>query len=145
MNYIVSVEGQNIPVPEEIGASDESVKNALSGLYPEVANAMITRVAKDDTTTITVVKRAGSKGLTGLDYLKVCPGGKNPAVALYEELQVLDQEDSALKDPVEMLELDARIDGAIREGAEQAQRVEYALKRLTKSASRPAPFVIQGF
>lgn len=146
MNYTVSVEGQSIPVPEEIGSSDDAVKRALSPFYPEVANALITRVTKDDITTINVVKRAGSKGLTGLDYLVDCEGGKNPAIALFEELLALDQQkETAPQDPYALLELDARIDGAIEQGKIEAEKVEHALKRLKKSMPRPSPFVIQGF
>ena len=94
MNYNVLIEGQTIPVPEEIGASDEAVKRALTPFYPEVANAMVTRVVKEETTTITVVKRAGTKG-AGMQDLVDCAGGRNPAIALYEELQRLE-----IKDPL---------------------------------------------
>ena len=62
MNYLIKIEGQEIPVPEEIGKSDESVKQVLTPYYPQAANSLITRVEKDDLVTITVVKQAGTKG-----------------------------------------------------------------------------------
>lgn len=146
MNYTVLVEGQSIPVPEEIGGSDEAVKRALAPFYPEVANAMITRVEKDGTVTVNVVKRAGSKGSgpEGAAYLVTCTGGKNPAVALFEEIQALEA-DGAVLDPYAMLRMDARIESAISAGKEQADKVDYALKRLRKTAARRSPFVIRGF
>jgi hypothetical protein len=143
MNYNVLVEGQTIPVPEDIGANDESVKRALTPFYPEVANALITRTEKDGTTTITVIKKAGSKGLTGLDYLIACPGGKNPAIALYEKFQALDAVNET--DPLALLEMDAQIEEAITVGSDQSDSVVYALKRLTKSAPHCSRVVIRGF
>jgi hypothetical protein len=139
--YVVSIEGQTIPVPEEIGADDESVKRAMAPFYPEVANAMITRVEKDGTTTITVVKRAGSKG-AGIADLIACQGGKNPAIALYEEIR---SENLELMDPVQLLELDGKLEQAIAEGEEQARAVKHAKERLVKAAPRPAPAVVVGF
>lgn len=143
MNYIVSVEGQSIPVPEEIGTSDESVKRALAPFYPEVSNALITRVVKDDVTTINVVKKAGSKGLTPLAILAACPGGQNPAVALYEEIRQAEA-DGPL-DPYTMLELDARIEQALEVGEKQGEQVKAALRRLRSSRAQPAGAVVLGF
>ena len=143
MNYLVAIEGQTIPVPEEIGSSDENVKRALTPFYPEAANAMITRVEKERTVTITVVKKAGSKGLLPIQRLVECRGGKNPAIELYEEIEA--RETAGVLDPVEVLEMAERINQAIKEGEAQAQAVDYAVKRLDKAAARPSPVVLQGF
>jgi hypothetical protein len=140
--YLVSIEGQSIPIPEEIGADDESVRRSLAPFYPEVANAMITRVEKDGVTTITVVKRAGSKGAQGIDSLKACAGGKNPAIALYEEIRGTGME---LLDPEQLLVLDERLEQAIEAGEAQARAVERARERLAETAPRPAPAVVLGF
>jgi hypothetical protein len=140
MNYKVLIEGQEIPVPEEIGSSDQAVKMALTPYYPEAANAMITRVEKDGTVTITVVKKAGTKGAPGFDDLVACQERKNPAIALYEEIQNI-----TAADPVELLELDARLEKAIDEGRAQAGAVESAAKRLQAAAPSPAVMVVLGF
>ncbi len=142
MNYIVVIEGQEIPVPEEIGRDDEAVKRALAPYFPDAANAMITRVEEGETVKVTVVKRAGSKGLEPLQYLLECQGGKNPAIALYEELQ---GQKPGEMDPEQLLELGARLEAAIEAGREQGAQVDYALKRLAEAAPRPAPEVVQGF
>jgi hypothetical protein len=147
MIYNVVIEGQIIPVEEEIGKSDDAVKRALTPFYPEAANAMITRVTKDETVTITVVKRAGPKGGRGaaspLDALAACEGGKNPAVLMYEEIEEL--ESAGELDPIQVVELDARIEQAMEEGQAQAQSITDAVDRLQRAASRPAPVVIPGF
>jgi hypothetical protein len=143
MTYNVIIEGQTIPVPEEIGASDEAVKRALSPFYPEVANAMITRVASGETTTITVVKRAGSKGMDALADLLEMPASQNPAVELYEEIQMRDA--SGMTDPIALLAIDQRIERALEEGERQAAAVDWALERLERSKAQPAPELVLGF
>ncbi|MAT45346.1 MAG: hypothetical protein CL609_23705 [Anaerolineaceae bacterium] len=143
MNYLVKIEGQEIPVPEEIGKDDNAVKSALAPFYPQVANAMITRVEKDDTTTITVVKRAGTKG--GYDqvlkHLVNCQENKNPAIALYEKIQA----EGLTNDPVLLLTAADDIDDAINSGEELAQRLERARDRLIYARHQAAPIVVVGF
>jgi hypothetical protein len=146
MNYIISIEGQTIPVPEEIGKDDEAVKRALAPFYPEATNAMLTRVTKEETTTITVIKKAGTKGQTptlvgrGIEYMFACQGGKNAAIAMYEELQAKGE-----MDVVEMLEMDQRIDDAIGLGQAQEEQVEYAERRLKRARAQASTAVVEGF
>jgi hypothetical protein len=143
MIYNVVIEGQTIPVPEEVGTNDEAVKRALTPFFPEAANALITRIDnKQGTTTINVVKRAGSKG-TGLAALIACEGGKNPAIALYEKIETMEQ--AGYLDYLQALAMDEQINQSLADGEEQAQAVKFAAKRLALSTARPAPLVIQGF
>ena len=69
MKYIILVEGQSIPMPEEIAADDGKLKAALAPYFPGVSNSTIKRDAavKDEATgeesiTVTVIKQAGTKG-----------------------------------------------------------------------------------
>jgi hypothetical protein len=148
VNYIISIEGQTIPVPEEIGKDDEAVKRALAPFYPEAANAMLTRVTKEETTTISVIKKAGTKGGNGLgngfwngfEYLVGCQGGKNAAIAMYEELQAKGEMDA-----LELLEMDQRIDEAIGLGEAQEEQVEYAERRLKRARPQASTAVVEGF
>ena len=150
MNYMIVIEGQHIPVPEEIGASDAAVKAALTPTWPDAANAMITRVTKDDLVTVTVVKKAGTKGARRgkkgerrlpLQYLVSCKGGMNPAIALYQELQ---GRDGGLS-PEETLELGDQVEGAIEAGQKQYQKVREARERLEKAQAVAAPGLAAGF
>ncbi|HWR66096.1 MAG TPA: hypothetical protein VN364_08250 [Bellilinea sp.] len=142
-SYTVKIEGQVIPLPEEIAKDDEGVKRALAPYYPEAANAMITRVEKDGNIEITVVKRAGTKGLLPLQHLVECPEGRNSAIELNEQI-VRRAADGDLT-PLDLLELEPLIDTAIQDGKAQAEAIEGTLKRLTRSAAQPAPVVITGF
>ena len=143
MNYIISIEGQTIPVPEEIGKDDSAVKKALAPFYPQVANAMITRTTKDDTITVNVVKQAGTKGgYSVFDVLSSCPGGQNPAIELYRELYSLMESDM---DPEKLLELDACLEQAIKEGEAEAEQVSKARERLRKARAFLSSLVVEGF
>lgn len=57
-SVMIRLEGQTIPLPADVAASDELIRKALSPFYPDVANAEIKR----DDSGISVVKRAGPKG-----------------------------------------------------------------------------------
>jgi hypothetical protein len=144
MNYIAKIEGQEIPLPEEIGATDEAVKKALAPFYPEVAGALITRITKDETTTLTVVKKAGSKGAgEGVDALRAALGGKNPAFVVYDEIRHMGADEPI--DAAALLELDRRIGDAIITGNEQAAAVIRSQKRLQAAVPQPADALIEGF
>ncbi len=114
-SYTVKIEGQSIPLPEEIAATDDGVKRALATYYPDIANALITRSAeKDGQVEITVIKRAGTKGV--LPALIDAPAGRNPAIEMYEKIKHRG-EDIA---PLELLEMDMAIDEAMSYCEKQA-------------------------
>ncbi len=143
MNYQIAIEGQTIPIPEEIAADDEMVRKTLAPFFPDAANAMITRVEKDGTTTINVVKRAGTKGTANaLEKLEACEGGENPAIALYRQFQTDVLEELS---PEELLQLNDQIDIALEEGNRQAKAVAHALKRLVQTRPMAAPAIVVGF
>jgi hypothetical protein len=62
MPYIVILEGQETPISDEVATTDQTLRDALTPFYPEVATAEIKREEKDGTTYIHIVKRAGTKG-----------------------------------------------------------------------------------
>ena len=66
MKYNVVIEGQKIPMPEEIGKDDGKIKAALAPYFPGAANSKIMRGDPvEDTVEITVIKVAGNKGGSG--------------------------------------------------------------------------------
>jgi hypothetical protein len=142
---VLVIEGQRIPIPTEIAVDDDKVRRALAPFFPGAASAEITRAEQDSLTTVTVVKRAGSKGHeTALLALRHSPGGKNPAIALFEEIQTLEIEPHE-REPEALLTLEARIQRAIETGQSQAGAVERARERLAAATARPAPAVVLGF
>lgn len=140
MNYIVKIEGQEIPLPEEVAKTDDGVKRALVPFYPDAANALITRVENEGVTTITVVKKAGTKGLLPLIALDACPGGRNPAIELAEEIKR-----AGNLSVLELLEMDERIDQAIEDGETQTEQMKAALNRLDAAAAQSSPWTAEGF
>lgn len=145
--YLIKIEGQEIPVGPEIGASDDTVRAALAGFFPEAANAMITRTEKDGVVSINVVKRAGTKGASGevfdpLARLLACPGGMNPAVELYRSIAGIPLADL---DPEELLKLNSRIECAIETGQAQLDRIAASRSRLQNARPVPSPVLPQGF
>lgn len=55
-------DGQEFELDDEIAKDDETLKRALTPVYPDAANATFQRSEKNGVMTITVVKRAGTKG-----------------------------------------------------------------------------------
>lgn len=58
----VAIEGQNFPLPDEIGANDELVRAALAPFVPWIVNAQIQRKEEGGNTVVTVIQRADTKG-----------------------------------------------------------------------------------
>lgn len=139
--YVISIEGQSIPVPAEIGSDDAKVRAALAPYFPDAANALITRKEDGDRVTVNVVKKAGSKGAAGdvLLALVNAPTGRNPAVELYARVK------SAELGPLELLEIGREIDRAMEQGAEHGKKVDGIIESLRRSRAMPAPVVPVGF
>ena len=62
-NYIIKIEGQSIPVPAEIGSSDEQIRTTLSQYFEGIKNSKIERTVQPNGDVIVdVCKLAGTKG-----------------------------------------------------------------------------------
>jgi hypothetical protein len=143
--YNILIEGQTIPVPPEIGTDDAKVKASLAPFFPDAANAQITRAEKGEVVTITVTKKAGSKGAAGdnnlLAQLETTPGGMNPVMEMHARIA---GQDTPLG-VEELMALDTQIEMAITEGEKQAEAIQWALKRLQAAQPVAAPLVVMGF
>lgn len=137
--YNVLIEGQTMTLPPGI-EKDEDIRRALEPYFPEVKTALLNRKEEGDVVTVTIVKKAGSKGADPLAKLRKCAGGKNPAVALFEEIEALEDADITT-----LLEYESRINAALQEGEEQRNAMVAALKRLAAAAPQSARFVAVGF
>ena len=145
MQYVVAHEGQSIPVPAEIGADEQKLRRALSTIIPGIAEAKITSTVKDDLTTFTIIKTAGTKGAghaSPLAALAQCEGGINPAVAYFQSVERVDLTSLS---PDAALRMDAQISEALVEGQEQFELLEKALARLAASAPIASPRIVLGF
>jgi len=142
MQYSVFHEGQTIPVPAEIGTDEQKLRRALSSIIPGIAEAKITPTVKDDQTTFTIIKTAGTKGGNPLDTLIACKGGLNPAVAYYQTIGQLDLTALSAEAATRM---DAEIEQALAQGKKHYDQIEKSLNRLAASRPVAAPRVILGF
>lgn len=139
----VNIDGQNFPLPDEVGGNDDLLRAALAPFVPWIANALLQRKEESGNNVVTVIKRADTKGSTGdvLEALVAAPQELNPAVALWIQLQ----EQVKLDDPGAMLEWQPAIAQAIADGERDIQAVQAAMQYLAECATVPASLVPLGF
>ena len=136
--YQIKCEGvAPFTIDPAIAANDDLLKTMIAVSMPEVGNATITRhPEKDGVVLIEIVKRAGTKGCGYLEYLAECPGGINPAKALYQEIQTLNL---AALTPEETLTLDGRIEQTLQDAETIGKAMESAIGRLGQSRCLASP------
>lgn len=129
---LIEIEGQQIPVDEEIASDDNLLRQLLRPYYPDASNAKIDRKEGE---IIKVVKVAGPKGTTPLEMLLDAPETVNPALVVCRKVQR--QELTTALDYDSMKQLAAEIDEAIEIGTTEVEAVNRSIAVLQKSA--PAP------
>lgn len=139
---LVKIEGQEpFHLPDEYANEDNVVRAALATAFPDAASAEIKRETVEGQLVITVVKRAGPKGLRpALAALVAAPPHVNPAVALVHKLEAdgppsLDA----------LLEAQGEIAGAIADGEAELQAVKRALEALIASVPISSAVAPMGF
>ncbi len=141
---IYQIKCEGVPpftIDPAIAANDDVLKAMIAVSMPEVGNATITRhPEKDGVVVIEIVKRAGTKGAGDyLDYLVECPGGINPAQALYQEVQTINLAELT---PGDGLILDKRIEKALEEAGNIGRAMASAAGRLQQSSGTASPFPV---
>lgn len=154
----VLIEGQTMTMPPGI-EKDEDIRRALAPYFPEVSTALLTRKEDGEVVTVTIVKKAGSKGVdplskgvdpwskggthrdAPLQKIVDCAGGMNPAIELYQKIDQLGPN----ADIVDLLEFEREIDQALEEGEKQRGLIVDAQQRLVAAVAQPAPVVVLGF
>ena len=139
----VNIDGQNFPLPDEVGSQDELLRAALAPFVPWIANAQIQRKEERGNTVVTVIKRADTKGSASdvFNALVAAPQEMNPAVELWLKLQ----EEVKLDDPGAMLEWQPAIARAIEAGEREIEQVRAAMQYLAECAPVPAAHIPLGF
>ena len=139
---VITIEGTQFPLPDEIAAQDDLLKAALAPFVPWIVNAQIERKEKDGAMVMNVVKRADWKGNTAvIDALIASPDEMNPAVALWQQLQ----QRTDLNDPGIVLAFEPTIHQAIEQGEQDIAAVHQAFARLVECAPAPATRIALGF
>lgn len=146
MNYIVSIEGQSIPMPEEVAGDDAKIKAMLSPYFPGAANSKIMRSeAKEDTITITVIKQAGTKGAASiLDKLTAAKEQQNPVVEMYQRMADVDEHLVGYSTE-RLMELDESIEQTIKAGTHEQKDISTTLSFFKQSPARPSLSLVEGF
>jgi hypothetical protein len=129
MKYIAIIEGQEIPLDEAIAQDDNTLKTAISVYFPEYANAEIERQTTDDTVSIRLVKKAGTKG-SQFRELKNSFEEINPALKLGWQIKLL--EINSQINLESLITLQPEIDKAIKLGQSwetYSEKVAQSLKQ----------------
>ncbi|MBA3805022.1 MAG: hypothetical protein H0X14_04840 [Acidobacteria bacterium] len=166
MSHVVVIDNQEIPLDAETAASDHEIRQALKWCYPEISNATINRRTEGEREIITVIKRAGTKGVADwrgtarecwgegstvasrtlgkvVAALISAPEEINRAVLLASELQTkIAMGDLTLG---ELTLKRAEMQEALDAGEAEETRVEQARARLLSAPAQSSCFVPAGF
>lgn len=85
----VTYEGKALDIETEIAMDDDLLLRTMSTIYPELGTGKVVRNRRGGVETITLLKEAASKGLTGpvVDILTAAPATRNPLMVLYEQIE----------------------------------------------------------
>lgn len=143
MTYKLFVEGQQIELSEEVGATDETLRNTIVSFFPQMAMAEITRQQKDDgSVEIHLVKKAGTKGNGVIKALTSAPSNINPALELNWQLSHIERQSPLTIE--QLMSFQSEISTAIEVGDKWHQAVEKTVSKLQKCQPRPSSQQIIG-
>lgn len=133
MSTVVKIEGQTVPIEDEIGKTNKGVIDALLPYYPAIANADIKREEKEGKTIITVTKKAGEKG----NYAPVLTSLDKAPETISRMLQIHAAPPASLTNE--------ELDRILLTELEVERSIESVLKRLQNSEPQPAATSPKGF
>lgn len=141
MPYKLFLEGQEIPLADEIAATDETLRNTFVAFYPELGTADIKREEKDGVVEIRMVKRAGTKG-NPVQSLIAAPSSINPAIAL--SLQLTHRQMQEVLSIEELIAIQADIEEAIDVGSAWEKQTTQSLRVIHECTPIPSTLPIIG-
>ncbi len=142
MPYKLFLEGQEIPLSDEVASTDNNLRSAIAPYFPEIGTAEIVRQEKNGITEIRIVKRAGTKGNNALSNLMDSETEINPALELTWQLSHLERQ-AELSIEV-LLQFQDQIDNAVKTGEDWEKTVTNSLKILNKCLPTPAQVPVIG-
>lgn len=142
---LVKIEGREIPLDDTIAGNDELLKQALLPHLAEVANATISREQKDGQMVVTLVKRAGPKGMHPvLAALYRVPEEINPVFGLAWMIRWNEARNTM--EFTHLMDLQPAIESALKQGESEEQHSRRALTRLKEAKPvASATLMIVGF
>lgn len=139
MKYVVKIEGQEIEVPDEVGSDDNLLRSMLAPYYPGVMEAGITRVTKDDVTTVTVIKKSGTKGGIIESLLEDRPDS-NPLEALIKRARSI-----RVKNEKGVIRIARKIQEELSRGSNQEFQIQRVIGALKDCEPEPSNQQVEGF
>lgn len=122
---LVKLEGREITIEDEIAKDDDLLRAALQPSWPDAKTATFTRKKDGDNLTVTVAKKAGTKGSL-IDRLLAAPDGINPAVAMSARIRELQASGKLTSETI------TKLLPEIEAAAEQGERDLEATKHVTR-------------
>ena len=142
MPYKLFLEGQEIPLSDEVAATDDTVRNAMMPYFPEMGSADIRREEKNGITEIRMVKRAGTKGSVVIQSLIDSDSEVNPALSLSWQLKELER--SGNLDIERLISFQPQIADAVDIGEDWEKTVTDTLTALRRCQPIPSSVQITG-
>lgn len=124
---LVTYEGQQHWIPQQIAGDDNLLRQLLSSISPELANADVKRLEGK----IEIVPRRGTKGIESqqvLAMLDAAPTEIDPAVVLCCAIQQLELREGI--NPNRCKQLNQQIEKAITQSQQWQQAAKVTLQRL---------------
>jgi hypothetical protein len=144
---IVRIDGREMEIDDEIAKSDEKLRAVFTMYHAAYANADIQRKEETGQLIVTVIKRAGPKGVGIMDNvvnaLKETPEYLNPALQMRYELEELGSKGEIA---VEIrLSMHKKIEEAKMIGEKQLNLISSSVKSLMAASPIPSINVPEGF
>lgn len=142
----ISTDGTEFEIPDDIASDDQHLLEALVPFYAELANAEISRLEESGKLTVTLTKRAGTKGAGISDVLLAlvaAPEEINPALIMQHKLMRIEEQGQlGLR---RILRLQPEIRRAIDEGMKQIREQSASLKLLKEGKPVAGSSIPPGF
>ncbi|HEY9848017.1 MAG TPA: hypothetical protein V6D28_01055 [Leptolyngbyaceae cyanobacterium] len=135
MQYILKLEGQDIPLTPEVAASDQTIRDALAPFFPDATTAEIKREEADGITVIRLVKKAGTKGNV-MQKLVIAEHQLNPAIALSWQLKMAEIKGKLTLET--LLKIQPLLQTTIEEGEQWQTDIRRAICQLKNCQSIPS-------
>lgn len=141
----IQIEGQLLDLPPAIAVNDDAIRRAMAPVFPQIANATLSRTdGPDGITIIKVTKQAGTKGSYTriLDHLKDSPAHVNPIFPLHQRLY---RSNTPFTAPEEFFSIQGQLDQAIHTGEAELRDTHTMLTRLVNAPGHASRLTPVGF
>jgi hypothetical protein len=143
---ILTTDGQEFDIEDEIAADDDLLKSVLKSSYPQLGDPELKRENKNGLMTVRVTKRAGPKGSAVLDELKAAGAVENPGVEINRRLDSLRARPFGPKAfVVRVTKMEGDIIAALQVAKEDSKAVAATSASLRAAVGEHALFVPVGF